>query len=178
MKKYSLLDLTAAVGTIGILQALEALKIVLDLPCILSGQLLLFDGLETKFRNISLRAKNVNCVVCGDHPTIRKLIDYEQFCGAKANDKNPNLNLLKKEERISVEEYNIMKVDAKAHILIDVRSAEEFEICHLKNSINIPLNDINNDEKINFIKNKIQEMQKQYDKTTCKCILIIIYIKL
>lgn len=155
-----------AVGTIGILQALEALKIVLDLPCILSGQLLLFDGLETKFRNISLRAKNVNCVVCGDHPTIHKLIDYEQFCGAKANDKNPNLNLLKKEERISVEEYNIMKVDAKAHILIDVRSAEEFEICHLKNSINIPLNDINNDEKINFIKNKIQEMQKQYDKTT------------
>lgn len=64
-----------------------------------------------------------------------------------------------------------MKLDAKTHILIDVRSAEEFEICHLKNSINIPLNDINNDEKINFIKNKIEEMQKQYDKTTCKCII-------
>ncbi|CAL7946144.1 unnamed protein product [Xylocopa violacea] len=156
-----------AVGTIGVLQALEALKIVLGLPRVLSGQLLLFDGLETKFRNISLRAKNANCVVCGEHSTIHKLIDYEQFCGAKANDKDPKLNLLKKEERISVEEYNTaLKSNTKAHVLIDVRSPEEFEICHLTNSINIPLSDINNNEKISIIKNKIQEIQEQHNETS------------
>ncbi|OAD54590.1 Adenylyltransferase and sulfurtransferase MOCS3 [Eufriesea mexicana] len=156
-----------AVGTIGVLQALEALKIVLDLPHVLSGQLLLFDGLETKFRNITLRAKNTNCAVCGEHPTVQKLIDYEQFCGAKANDKDPKLNLLKKEERISVEEYNrTLKLSTETHILIDVRSIEEFEICHLKNSINIPLNDINKNENITLIKNKIQEIQKEHE-TSC-----------
>ncbi|XP_050481798.1 adenylyltransferase and sulfurtransferase MOCS3 [Bombus huntii] len=156
-----------AVGTIGVLQALEALKIVLDLPHVLSGQLLLFDGLETKFRKINLRAKNINCAVCGEHPTLHKLIDYEQFCGAKANDKDPKLNLLRTEERISVEEYNTtLKLGTKAHILIDVRSAEEFDICHLKNSINIPLCDINNNETVTLIRSRIQEIQKQHDNAS------------
>ncbi|XP_060823324.1 adenylyltransferase and sulfurtransferase MOCS3 [Bombus pascuorum] len=155
------------VGTIGVLQALEALKILLDLPHVLSGQLLLFDGLETKFRKINLRAKNINCTVCGEHPTLHKLIDYEQFCGAKANDKDPKLNLLRTEERISVEEYNTtLKLDMKAHILIDVRSAEEFNICHLKNSINIPLCDINNNETVTLIRSRIQEIQKQHDNAS------------
>ncbi|XP_033354047.1 adenylyltransferase and sulfurtransferase MOCS3 isoform X2 [Bombus vosnesenskii] len=156
-----------AVGTIGVLQALEALKIVLDLPHVLSGQLLLFDGLETKFRKINLRAKNINCAVCGEHPTLHKLIDYEQFCSAKANDKDPKLNLLRTEERISVEEYNTtLKLGTKAHILIDVRSTEEFDICHLKNSINIPLCDINNNETVTLIRNRIQEIQKQHDNAS------------
>lgn len=153
-----------AVGTIGVLQALEALKIVLDLPHVLSGQLLLFDGLETKFRKINLRGKNRNCAICGEHPTLCKLIDYEQFCGAKANDKEPKLNLLKNEDRISVEEYNTtLKLGTETHLLIDVRSAEEFDICHLKNSINIPLRNINNNEKVTLIRNRIQEIQKQHN---------------
>lgn len=154
--------LGAAVGVIGVLQALEALKIILNMPHLLTGRFLLFDGAETSFRNIKLRAKNPDCVVCGEHPSIRKLIDYEQFCGAKANDKEPNLNILKKEERISVEEYHtISKLNANAHMLIDVRSPEEFQICSLQNSINIPLNEIENNEKITVMKKKIREMQQE-----------------
>ncbi|XP_076633963.1 ubiquitin-like activating enzyme 4 isoform X1 [Colletes latitarsis] len=153
------------VGTIGVLQAVEALKVLLNMPHILSGQLLLYDGLETKFRNINLRDKNVNCPVCGEHPTIQKLIDYEQFCGAKANDKDPKLTILKNEERISVEEYNAtLKLGTKPHMLIDVRSPEEFQICRLKNSVNVPLNEINNNERIMLIKNKMQEMRKDHDE--------------
>ncbi|XP_076245256.1 ubiquitin-like activating enzyme 4 [Calliopsis andreniformis] len=152
-----------AVGTIGVLQALETLKIILDLPHVLSGKLLLFDGLEMKFRNISLRARNLNCAVCGEHPTIHELIDYEQFCGAKANDKEPNLKLLQKTERISVEEYsNTLKLGTKDHILIDVRSPEEYEICHLKDSVNIPLNEISNNETVMLIRNKVDEMKKEH----------------
>lgn len=154
-----------AVGTIGVLQALEALKIILNIPHVLSGQLLLFDGLETKFRNIKLRARNINCVACGEYPTIQELIDYEQFCGAKANDKEPKLNLLKTTERISVEEYNtILKLGTEVHMLIDVRIPEEYQICHLKNSVNIPLDEIYNNEAITLIKNKIHEMQKEHNQ--------------
>ncbi|XP_078049451.1 ubiquitin-like activating enzyme 4 isoform X1 [Augochlora pura] len=154
-----------AVGTIGVLQALEALKIVLKMPCVLSGQLLLFDGLEMKFRNINLRLKDENCSVCGKCPTVQILIDYEQFCSAKANDKDQNLNILQRDERISVEEYNTtLELGTKSHMLIDVRSPEEFEICHLKNSINIPLHKIKSDETISSIKYMVEEIKDENDK--------------
>lgn len=72
-----------------------------------------------------------------------------------------------------MEEYNTtLKLGTKAHILIDVRSAEEFDICHLKNSINIPLCDINNNETVTLIRSKIQEIQKQHDNASCKYILL------
>lgn len=74
-------------GTIGVLQALEAIKIIIGLPGVLSGRLLLFDGSNTTFRNVTLRPKNKNCDVCGENPKILDLIDYEQFCNAKAHDK-------------------------------------------------------------------------------------------
>ena len=120
-----------------------------------------------------MRGKNRNCAICGEHPTLYKLIDYEKFCGAKANDKERKLNLLKDEERISVEEYNTtLKLGTEAHLLIDVRSPEEYDICHLKNSINIPLRDINNNEKVTLIKNKIQEIQKQHNDASCMYILL------
>ncbi|KAK2578042.1 hypothetical protein KPH14_008459 [Odynerus spinipes] len=159
--------LGAAVGTIGVLQAVEAIKIILDLPEILSGRLLVFDGIETRFRNINLRTQNPECAVCGRNPIIMKLIDYEQFCGAKANDKNPNLNLLKNEDRITVETYhNIITFKTENNLLIDVRSPEEFQICHIKDSVNIPLKEISNNSAIKQIKSKIDE--KESGKTLSK----------
>ena len=56
-------------------------------PASYSGRLLLFDGLEGSFRSIKLRGRQEKCCVCGDQPSITKLIDYEQFCGTKATDK-------------------------------------------------------------------------------------------
>lgn len=146
------------VGTIGVMQALQAIKIILDLPGVLSGRLLLFDGLDTTFKNIRLRGKNPDCAACGLSPTIRELIDYEEFCGAKANDKNPNLKILGTNERICVEEYSeLAKDSAKTHLLIDVRSEEEFQICHLKNSINIPIGDIDKKSSLNTLRNEISK---------------------
>ncbi|XP_072751183.1 adenylyltransferase and sulfurtransferase MOCS3 [Anoplolepis gracilipes] len=153
--------LGAAVGVIGVLQALETLKIILNMPDIIFGRLLLFDGMETKFHDIRLRSKNADCVICGQHRVIHELIDYEEFCGAKANDKEPNLNLLRKEERISAEEYNkIAKGDSKS-ILIDVRSPEEYEICHLQDSINIPFTQLSKDHNLNIIRNNIEKAQEE-----------------
>ncbi len=138
--------LGAVTGVIGSLQALEAIKILLGKSddC-LKGRLLLFDALSTTFRTIKLRGKQKNCNVCGEHPTVTKLIDYEEFCGMAAMDKDPGLKILGAENRISVQEYSKMSADFN-HLLIDVRSQEEFEICQLKNSFNIPINAIVNDK--------------------------------
>jgi adenylyltransferase and sulfurtransferase len=122
---------------IGSLQAIEVQKIIFGHKDVMSCRLLLYDGESCSFRNIKLRPKNKNCEVCGESPTITELIDYEQFCGMAATDKDTELKLLDSTERILVEMYD--KDIDRNHILIDVRSANEFEICQLKNSINVPI---------------------------------------
>lgn len=146
-------------GTIGLLQALEALKITLGMSGVLSGRLLLFDGTDTTFRNVKLRPKNAACSICGDNPTIHELIDYEQFCGAKANDKNPNLKLLNETERITVQEYSkLFDHGEKLHLLIDVRSHEEFDICKLNDSVNVPFLKISKREGIDEVQKEITKI--------------------
>ncbi|KAG8286623.1 Molybdenum cofactor synthesis protein 3 [Homalodisca vitripennis] len=79
--------LGAVTGVIGTLQALEVVKITLGMSDVLSSKLLLFDGENTSFRTIKLRKKSENCLICGTNPSITELVDYEEFCGAAANDK-------------------------------------------------------------------------------------------
>jgi adenylyltransferase/sulfurtransferase len=67
-------------GIIGSLEAVEAIKLILDQGNPLTGRLLLYDALEAEFREVKVR-KNPDCPVCGTHPTVIELIDYEQFCG-------------------------------------------------------------------------------------------------
>lgn len=126
-------------GVIGAMQATEAVKLILENGKTLNGRLLVYDAMEASFRNIKLRGRKTNCEVCSNQSTITKLIDYEQFCGMKANDTNPNISLLNPEMRMSVLDYKQMNDNNIEHILIDVRSAIEFEICHLPTAINIPI---------------------------------------
>jgi sulfur-carrier protein adenylyltransferase/sulfurtransferase len=72
--------LGALAGVIGNLQAVETLKMVLGIGNPLIGTLLLYDALNTEFRRLKLK-KDPNCPICGDSPTIKELIDYEEFCG-------------------------------------------------------------------------------------------------
>ncbi len=67
-------------GIIGTIQAIEAIKIILGKGDTLSGRLLLFDALDMKFREMQVR-RDANCPVCGEHPSITELIDYQDFCG-------------------------------------------------------------------------------------------------
>lgn len=69
-------------GVIGSLMASEALKVLLELGEVLSGKLLLYDGLEPAFRTLHL-TRNPACPVCGDKPTVLELQDYEVFCGVE-----------------------------------------------------------------------------------------------
>ena len=123
-------------GLLGVLQATETIKLILGQGDSLAGRLLLVDALGMKFRELKLR-KNPDCPVCGAHPTITALIDYDQFCGIRGEEAPVfgGLSLM------SVEELK-NKLDAKADIFIlDVREPHEYQICNLGGYL-IPLGDL------------------------------------
>nr|XP_004226357.1 adenylyltransferase and sulfurtransferase MOCS3 [Ciona intestinalis] len=129
-------------GIIGCMQSLEAIKIIVGVSPSYNQKLLVFDGLYGAFRTIKLRGAQETCAVCGKDPSItaNNLPNYEEFCGTAATDKCLKLNILNSEERISAMEYKDLYVDRKKpHVLVDVRSEIEIEICALPNSINVPI---------------------------------------
>ena len=67
-------------GIIGSLEAVEAIKLLLGIGDPLKGRMILYDALDGEFRQVNV-VKNPDCPVCGEHPTVTELIDYEQFCG-------------------------------------------------------------------------------------------------
>ncbi len=160
--------LGAVPGVIGVLQAIEAIKIALKRPApdTMSQRMLLFDALSATFRTIKLRPKQGNCVVCGDNPSITQLIDYEQFCGAKATDKTKQLKLLTDEDRITVQEYKNYMSEGKPHVLIDVRVPVQVRICQLPNSSNIPLDEfkLRLDATVNKIKSEVENVKGKLPK--------------
>jgi adenylyltransferase/sulfurtransferase len=121
-------------GTIGLIQATETVKLILGIGEPLVGRLLLYDALAMRFRELKLR-KNPECPVCGDHPTITQLIDYQQFCGIL--------------QQVTTEEGDIDPVEVKAKIdrgdnfmLIDVREPHEYQICSIPTAKLIPLGQV------------------------------------
>jgi molybdopterin/thiamine biosynthesis adenylyltransferase/rhodanese-related sulfurtransferase/molybdopterin converting factor small subunit len=124
-------------GIVGAIQANETIKLILGAEGILLGRLLLFDAWRMKFRELKLR-KNPQCALCSDHPTIRELIDYEQFCGLKppASTEKPAM-----EEITAVELKRRLDLGEDLQI-IDVREPHEYEIARLPNSKLIPLGEI------------------------------------
>lgn len=133
------------VGVIGSMQALEVLKIAVTGKSSYAGNLWLFDGFDGKTKTISLREKMTACAICSAKPRITELQDYEKFCGSGPNNKIRSLDLLPAEHRISASDYaNEYRHCAKASstILLDVRPQNEFEICHLPEAKNFPLDEL------------------------------------
>ncbi|HUZ47085.1 MAG TPA: molybdopterin-synthase adenylyltransferase MoeB [Terriglobia bacterium] len=124
-------------GIVGSIQALEAIKLILGKGKPLIGRLLLFDALDLKFRELKLR-KNPDCPVCGTHPTVTKLIDYEQFCGIRGEEHVPETNV----PEITVTELKQMMDAKKPIVLVDVRETHEYQICKIDGSTLIPLGDV------------------------------------
>ncbi len=126
-------------GTIGTLQATEAIKLILEAGKPLIGRMILYDALEMTFDSIKLR-KNPECPVCGEHPTLTELIDYEQFCGVPAHDRSEfkERNVQQKVRNITVSELKA-RLDAGDELLIvDVREPHEREISNIEGSVLIP----------------------------------------
>jgi len=124
-------------GIVGSIQALETIKLILGRGRTLIGRLLLFDALELKFRELKLR-KNPECPVCGAHPTVTKLLDYEQFCGIRGEEHVPETKV----PEITAPEVKKMMDERKPFVLIDVREPHEFQICRIPGSTLIPLGDV------------------------------------
>lgn len=123
-------------GTIGSIQATEALKVLLDIGDPLIGQLLLYDALEMSFQKVKLQ-KNPDCLVCSDHPEVTELIDYEAFCGMPAHDHEEGS--AGADWDITAEELADQLKAGSELTLIDVREPHELEISQLENAELIPL---------------------------------------
>jgi adenylyltransferase/sulfurtransferase len=122
-------------GIIGCIQATEILKLALGKGSSLTGRLLLFNALDMKFRELKLR-RDPQCPLCGDNPTITKLIDYEQFCGITPEPAEPTAN----PDEVTVQEMKKALEDAKLNIkVIDVREPDEYQIAHVIGVPQIPL---------------------------------------
>ncbi len=124
-------------GTIGTLQATEALKVLLGIGDPMIGRLLLYNALDMSFDFVKLK-KNPNCRVCGPNADIKELIDYEEFCGVPGHDHG--------DEGSAGAGLDVTPVELKSRlsttpnlILLDVREPHELQISALPNALNIPL---------------------------------------
>ena len=127
-------------GVIGLIQATEAVKLILGRGRSLIGRLLLYDALEMKFRELKIR-KNPQCPLCGANPTIKALIDYEQFCGVAAQTEAPTAANEDSLE-ITPEELKARLDRGDDMTIIDVREPHEYQICRLPSTILIPLGQV------------------------------------
>jgi molybdopterin/thiamine biosynthesis adenylyltransferase/rhodanese-related sulfurtransferase len=116
-------------GVIGSLQALEAIKLILGHGEPLRGRLLLFDALAMSFREVGLK-QDPDCPVCGQHPSVTELIDYEAFCGVEPASMEAEV------EPGAVAEG---RKGAGGPLLVDVREQWEWDVAHIDHSVHIPL---------------------------------------
>ncbi|HTE21334.1 MAG TPA: molybdopterin-synthase adenylyltransferase MoeB [Armatimonadota bacterium] len=123
-------------GVIGCLQANEAVKLIIGKGDPLIGRLVLFDALKMKFRELRLR-KDPECPICSDQPTIRELIDYNEFCGLPGAEE-PAVAAAADGDIEPRELAERLKSGGKP-FLLDVRNPEEWEITRIEGATLIPL---------------------------------------
>ncbi|MDJ1172869.1 molybdopterin-synthase adenylyltransferase MoeB [Roseofilum capinflatum] len=132
-------------GIIGVIQATEAVKVILGSQTTLSGRLLLYNALDMKFRELKLRPNP-------ERPVIEKLIDYEQFCGI------PQAKELEAQQQSAVPEMTVTELKALLDrgdediLLIDVRNPHEYEIAQIPGAVLIPLPDIEQGKGVDRVK--------------------------
>jgi len=124
-------------GIVGSLQAIETIKLILGAGDSLVGRLLLFDALGMHFRELKLK-KNPDCPLCGTHPTITKLIDYEEFCGIRGEEAPAQITQV---PEITPRELKQRLDRGDDLFVLDVREPHEYQICNM-NGYLLPLGDL------------------------------------
>jgi sulfur-carrier protein adenylyltransferase/sulfurtransferase len=124
-------------ASIGSIQVNEAIKVITGLGEPLVGRLMVYDALEMAYRTINVR-KDPDCPVCGEHPTVTELIDYEEFCGVVSDE----AERATAGSTITAPELKDMLDAGKAIFLVDVREPAEYEIVKIPSSVLIPNRDI------------------------------------
>jgi sulfur-carrier protein adenylyltransferase/sulfurtransferase len=124
-------------GIVGSIQAMESIKLILGTGEPLVGRLLLFDALAMRFRELKLK-RNPECPMCGDHRTITKLIDYEEFCGIRGEEAPAMTDGMLE---ISATELKARQDRGDNLFVLDVREPHEYQICNLNGKL-IPLGEL------------------------------------
>ncbi len=124
-------------GLIGCIQATEAVKLILGKGTPLIGRLVLYDALQMAFQEFKIR-RNPKCPMCGDQPTITKLIDYDQFCGIRGQEA-PAPAASDNQWETTVEELKRRLDRHEDLFILDVRNPEEYQICRIPGSTLLPL---------------------------------------
>ena len=137
--------LGAIPGILGGLQAVQATEILLGKGSPLIGRLLVFDGLRSSFEEIMIR-KSEACPVCGPNPTVRSLIDYEEFCGLR--------KATSSQFDITPEDLSVSMSRGEDILLLDVREPYEFSLCSLSGARLIPLGELSE---------KMKELDRERD---------------
>src|SRR3712207_3094354 len=122
-------------GIVGTIQATEAIKLILGTGEPLIGRFLILDALRMRFRELKLR-KDPDCPVCGDRPTIKALIDYEQFCGVAAA---PAERSTHEGSETTAQELKARLERGDDVFILDVREPQEYQINRIPGSVLIPL---------------------------------------
>ena len=123
-------------GLVGVIQATETIKLILRSGDPLIGRLLLIDALGMKFRELKLR-KNPDCPVCGKHPTVTELIDYNEFCGIRGEEAPVEAGV----PEIQVEDLKRRLDSGEDLFVLDVREPHEYQICNINGHL-IPLGEL------------------------------------
>lgn len=127
-------------AVIGSIQATETVKLILGRGNTLSGRLMLYDALNMKFRELKLR-RNPECPVCGDNPTVKELIDYQEFCGI------PQQKAADAAKEGKMDEITPLELKARIEkgddiFILDVREPHEYDIARIPGSTLIPLGQV------------------------------------
>ena len=122
-------------GIIGVIQAIEVVKLILSEGQTLIGRLLMFNALKMSFREFKVR-KDPKCPICSEHPTLTHLIDYDEFCGIGRGDEGPALTT---SESLTATELKAKMDNGDKFTLIDVREPYEYAIGHIPGSKLVPL---------------------------------------
>lgn len=130
-------------ASIGSIQVNEAIKLLTGIGDPLVGKLMIYDALEMEYRKLRVR-KDPNCALCGDHPTVTGLIDYESFCGAVSEEAadaaaDATISVVQLEQMLKERENG-----ERDFVLVDVREPNEFEINQIPGSVLIPKGDFLN----------------------------------
>ncbi|HXG86828.1 MAG TPA: molybdopterin-synthase adenylyltransferase MoeB [Vicinamibacterales bacterium] len=127
-------------GIIGTIQATETIKLILGAGEPLIGRFLIYDALRMRFRELKLR-KDHDCPVCGTHPTVTALIDYEQFCGVGPKPENDSVNAPITDD-IQPRELKELLDRGEKIVIVDVREPQEYQINRIAGSTLIPLGEL------------------------------------
>jgi molybdopterin/thiamine biosynthesis adenylyltransferase/rhodanese-related sulfurtransferase/molybdopterin converting factor small subunit len=129
-------------GVIGVIQATEAIKLLTGIGEPLIGRFLIYDALRMRFRELKLK-KDPECPVCGTHPTVTKLIDYEQFCGIRpAAPETTGVTAHNPATEITSTELKARMDRGDKLTLVDVREPNEYQINRIPGTVLIPLGEV------------------------------------